>query len=69
MLSARRAAEGAAFCDELRGAGHEARFIAADVTERAQVAAAVDATVEQLGRIDVVANCVSYDHMRKFVDD
>jgi 2-hydroxycyclohexanecarboxyl-CoA dehydrogenase len=69
MLSARRAEEGAALTKQLRDEGHDAHFIAADVTDRAQVAAAVDATVEKLGRIDIVANCVSYDHMRKFVDD
>ncbi|MBW2397721.1 MAG: SDR family oxidoreductase [Deltaproteobacteria bacterium] len=69
MLSARRAQEGAALSEKLHGEGYDAHFIAADVTDRAQVAAAVDATVDKLGRIDIVANCVSYDHMRKFVDD
>lgn len=69
VLSARRQAEGEALAASLRDAGHDASFVAADVTQRAQVAAAVDATVERLGRIDILTNCVSYDHMRRFMDD
>ncbi len=69
MLSARRQEEGEKFVASLRDEGADARFVAADVTQRDQVAAAVDATVEQLGGIDVLVNCVSYDHMRFFMDD
>lgn len=69
VLSARRQAEGEALAASLRDAGHDASFVAADVTQRAQVAAAVDATVDRLGRIDILTNCVSYDHMRRFMDD
>ncbi len=69
MLSARRAEEGEAFAAGLRESGFDARFIAADVTQREQVAAAVDETVAELGGIDVLINCVSYDHMRFFMDD
>jgi len=60
---------GEAFAESLRGEGHQASFALADVTEREQVAAAVDATVERHGRIDVLVNCVSYDHLRLFMDD
>jgi 2-hydroxycyclohexanecarboxyl-CoA dehydrogenase len=69
VLSARREAEGEKLAAKLRGEGFDARFFEADVTEREQIAAAVDTTVEQLGRIDILVNCVSYDHMRPFMDD
>jgi 2-hydroxycyclohexanecarboxyl-CoA dehydrogenase len=69
MLSARREEEGEEFAASLREEGFDARFIVADLTQREQVAAAVDATVAQLGGIDVLVNCVSYDHMRFFMDD
>lgn len=69
VISARRAAEGEELTASLRKDGHDVSFAAADVTDREQVAAAVDATVARLGRIDILANCVSYDHMRRFMDD
>jgi len=69
MLSARRAEEGESLAASLRDDGFAARFMAADVTQRDDVAALVDATVEQLGGIDVLVNCVSYDHLRFFMDD
>jgi len=69
VLSARREEEGETFADWLRNKGFDARFVAADITQREQVAGAVDTTVEQLGGIDVLVNCVSYDHMRFFMDD
>jgi 2-hydroxycyclohexanecarboxyl-CoA dehydrogenase len=69
MLSARRETEGQALTASLRDAGLEVDFVAADVTDQSQVAAAVDATVERLGGIDALVNCFSYDHMRRFVDD
>ena len=47
VLSARREAEGEEFTASLRKDGHDVSFAAADVTRREQVAAAVDATVEQ----------------------
>ena len=69
MLSARREVEGEQLAASLREEGHDAYFTPADLTKRVQVAGAVAATVEQLGGIDVLVNCVSYDHMRFFMDD
>lgn len=69
MLSARREEEGEKLTASLRNEGFDAHFVAADVTQREQVAAAVDASVERLGGIDVLISCVSYDHMRFFMDD
>jgi len=68
-LSARREAEGEKLTASLRDEGFDVSFTPADVTQREQVAAAVAATVDRLGRIDILANCVSYDHMRRFMDD
>ena len=69
MLSARRPEEGEKLAASLRDEGSDARFVMADVRRPEEVAAAVDATVEQLGGIDVLVNCVSYDHMRLFMSD
>lgn len=69
MLSARRASEGEKFADELRGLGQEVGFVAADVTKRDQVISAVEATVARFGQIDVLVNCFSRDHLRRFMDD
>jgi 2-hydroxycyclohexanecarboxyl-CoA dehydrogenase len=69
MLSARREEEGGELTTSLRDEGFDAHFVAADVTQREQVVGAVGATVEQLGGVDVLVNCVSYDHMRFFMDD
>lgn len=69
MLSARRAEEGEALAASLRDEGHDAHFEPADVRKRDEVAGAVGATVERLGGIDVLINCVSYDHLRFFMDD
>jgi len=68
-LSARRADEGEELTASLRDEGFDVSFVVADVTQRDQVAAAVDAAVDRLGRIDILTNCVSYDHMRRFMDD
>lgn len=69
MLSAKREKEGGELAASLRDEGFDAHFVAADITQRKQVAGAVGATVEQLGGVDVLVNCVSYDHMRFFMDD
>jgi len=69
VASARREAEGEAFAAELRGAGHDAHFVAADVTRREEITHVVNETVAKLGGIDVLVNCISYDHMSRFMDD
>ncbi len=69
MLSSRRAAEGERYAAALREEGFEVAFVPADVMQRDQVAAAVDRTAEHFGRIDVLANCFSFDYLRRFVDD
>lgn len=42
--------------DELRDAGHDAEYVVADVSTGADVARAVDATVEKFGRLDGAFN-------------
>jgi len=41
----------------VREAGGEARFVATDVTDEAQVQAAVEAAVDSFGKLDVLYNC------------
>jgi NADP-dependent 3-hydroxy acid dehydrogenase YdfG len=55
-LVARRAGRLSALADELAGAGATALAIDADITDQAQAAAAVQRTVDGLGRLDVVVN-------------
>ncbi|MCE3286349.1 MAG: short-chain dehydrogenase/reductase [Steroidobacteraceae bacterium] len=52
----RNRAEGEAVVAELAGQGRDAFFIAADVTDSAQVRAYVERTLERHGRIDVFVN-------------
>lgn len=56
VVAARRAAEGNAVVDELRGAGGEAVFVATDIDDEAQVNRAVQATVGHFGGLDVAVN-------------
>ncbi len=53
---ARRAAPAEQVVAEIRAAGGEAAFFAADVTDEAQVEQAVRSTVETLGRLDIAFN-------------
>ena len=69
IVSARRAIEGEAFAQALREGGAHAHFVAADVTNRGQVEHAVERAIGQLGRLDVLVNCFSHDHLRRFMDD
>lgn len=41
----------------VREAGHEAYFVATDVTHDAQVSSAIEAAVERYGKLDVLYNC------------
>ena len=69
VLSARREAEGAALATTLRNAGFDAAFVAADISKRSDIAAAVDTAQKHLGRIDILANCFAHDYLRRFVED
>lgn len=69
VLSGRRAAEGEKLTAALGEQGFDVAFVAADVTRREQVAAVVDHSAERLGGLDILANCFSADHLRRFLDD
>ena len=57
VLLADRSPQGEQAAAELRAQGHDARFMAADVSDELQVAALVEAAVAAWGRLDVmVAN-------------
>lgn len=58
------AAAGEATADALRAAGGEALFVAADVSDGAQVAAAVRRVADHYGRIDVLFNVVGVSGRR-----
>ena len=69
IISARREAEGQALAEELLAAGHKATFIKTEITSREEVIATVDQVVAEFGRLDILANCFSVDHLRRFLDD
>jgi len=53
--------------EEIRGLGRRALALKCDVTDRAQVDAAVARTVEELGNVDVlVNNAATLDHLGRF---
>ena len=56
VLGARRADRIEALAAELTAAGHKARAVVTDVTDRDQVRNLVDAAVREFGRIDVMLN-------------
>lgn len=49
--------------DELASAGIEAASFVADLTDRAQAASMVDATLERFGRVDIVVNNAGMVHV------
>jgi len=69
MVGARRPDEGEALAQRLRSLGSQAAFVATDVTDRQQVIQSIQSTVERFGRIDVLVNCFSLDHLRRFAED
>lgn len=56
VVSGRRDAAGLSLEGELRALGAEAAFVKADVRNEEAVAALVDATIRQFGRLDVAVN-------------
>jgi NAD(P)-dependent dehydrogenase (short-subunit alcohol dehydrogenase family) len=56
MLTGRSPERGAHVLETLHAAGGEGAFLAGDLRDRAFCARAVDATVERLGRLDVLVN-------------
>jgi 3-oxoacyl-[acyl-carrier protein] reductase len=55
--------------EEIRGMGRRALAVRCDVTDRAQVDAAVTRTVEELGSLDIlVNNAGTLDHVGQFAD-
>jgi 3-oxoacyl-[acyl-carrier protein] reductase len=58
-----------ATAEEIRGMGRRALALKCDVTDREQVAAAVERTVAELGAVDVlVNNAATLDHVGQFHD-
>lgn len=53
---------------ELETSGATALAVPLDVTERASVQAAVDATRDALGPIEVLVNCAGWDEFKPFLD-
>jgi glucose 1-dehydrogenase len=61
-------APGAALCDELRAAGHEAHFTRCDVSSKAAVDAALAATLAAFGRVDGLVNNAGIFRAAEFLD-
>jgi NAD(P)-dependent dehydrogenase (short-subunit alcohol dehydrogenase family) len=68
LLIARTAAEIDMVAADITASGGRAWAFAADVSEPAEVDAAVGSAREQFGRIDVLVNCAGIDHDCPFLD-
>jgi glucose 1-dehydrogenase len=62
------AAQGAALAQALRDEHHDAAFVRADVSRKAEVDAAVAATVARFGRIDILVNNAGITHAAEFLE-
>jgi 3-oxoacyl-[acyl-carrier protein] reductase len=55
--------------EEIRAMGRRALAVRCDVTDREQVAAAVERTIDELGSVDIlVNNAATLDHVGQFLD-
>lgn len=62
------AAQAAAVAGEIKAEGGRALAVAMDVTDAGSVAAAVAATDDALGPVDVLVNCAGWDEFKPFLD-
>ena len=60
--------EGQSVVDEIAGRGGEAQLIVADVTQRTQVDAMIDAIAKRWGRLDIVVNNAAIRREAAFAD-
>ncbi len=68
VLSGRTESLGEAAAEDIRAGGGNALFVACDVSQKDQVDALVQATVDRYGRIDVVVNSAGVNHSARFFD-
>ena len=61
-------AQGSALARALGDEGHQAAFVRADVSSRAEVDAAIAATVARFERIDILVNNAGITHAAEFLD-
>lgn len=69
VASARRQAEGQALVKELVEADHRAVFKITNVSARHEVIDTVEQTVADFGQLDILVNCFSVDHLKRFLED
>jgi 2-hydroxycyclohexanecarboxyl-CoA dehydrogenase len=69
IVGARRTEDGEQLARSIDPTGSRVLFQPVDVTVREQVDAAVERTVAAFGRIDILVNCFSLDHLRRFLED
>jgi glucose 1-dehydrogenase len=68
VLAGRTQSLGEAAAAEIRATGAEALFVACDVSQKGQIDALVQTTVERYGRIDIVVNNAGVNHSAPFFD-
>ncbi len=68
VLAGRSEALGQAAAERIRLSGGDAIFVPCDVSQKTQVDALVQATVQHYGRIDVVVNNAGVNHSANFFD-
>jgi len=69
VLSARRAERLETLAGELKGKGHEAFAVPADVTDFSQVQNLVKEAVDAFGRIDVMVNAAGFGYLKPFEEN